>query len=174
MVLRGLGQEYPCHAGNAAGEQATKVRKCSTTELRGHNSRGRTRTCDHPLTRRSNPGLRHRPNVYRNTSASAAAWLSPSRRSRATVCADRSVRATQMQIWPGNRRLRRACALRIRTSQPKLFAREVSVTNHHWPCEVRAGGICGSGIVEIQSKEPQPTPPSSFGLLGLLVGEVSN
>src|SRR4029077_16317150 len=25
-------------------------------------SRGRTRTCDHPLTRRSNPGLHHQPN----------------------------------------------------------------------------------------------------------------
>src|SRR5215471_853539 len=47
-------------------------------------------------------------------------------------------------------------------SQNKLSTREVSVTNHHWPCEVRAGGICGSGIGRVQSKEPRPTPPSKL------------
>ena len=30
----------------------------------GISSRGRTRTCDHPLKRRSNPGLHHRPNCF--------------------------------------------------------------------------------------------------------------
>jgi len=161
MVLRGLGQEYPCHAGHAAGEQATKVRRCSTAELHGHNSRGRTRTCDHPLTRRSNPGLRHRPNVFRHTSASASAWLSPGRRGTATFTRTR-VPAPHCKSWSGNSG--HGVGLRPGESNPEpqrtLLPREVTVVLHHRPCEVRAGGICGSGIVEVESKEPRPTPPS--------------
>src|SRR5690242_2180361 len=48
----------------SAGESATRECRCSTTELRGPTcTRGRIRTCDHPLLRRSNPRLHHRPNL---------------------------------------------------------------------------------------------------------------
>jgi len=39
--------------------------RCSTPELHGHKSRGRSRTCDHPLMRRSNRSLHHRPDFVR-------------------------------------------------------------------------------------------------------------
>jgi hypothetical protein len=79
--------------------------------------------------------------------------------------------------WSGNSG--HGVGLRPGESNPEsrgtLLPREVTVGLHHRPCEVRAGGICGSGIVEVQSKEPRPTPPSGvLVLLGLLAREVSN
>jgi hypothetical protein len=42
-----------------------------------------------------------------------------------------------------------ACALRIRTSTTRrLFCQEVSVTNHHWPCEAKLGEYAVAVLVD--------------------------
>src|SRR6476469_10544223 len=80
------------------------------TELHGHNSRGRIRTCDHPIFSRSNRRLHHRPSflltlLCRVCSAGQAGRLSH------TVPAN---------LWSGNKRSRLGLApMGIRTPQPE-------------------------------------------------------
>ena len=52
------------------------------------------------------------------------------------IFAGEGARATSVFYGQGTGGHGRACALRLRTSQPaeaELSAREVSVANHHWP-----------------------------------------
>src|SRR5205807_6494788 len=52
-------------------------------------------------------------------------------------------------LWPGNSRSRQGLRpedSNLTTHLCELLAKEVSVTNHHWPCVVRAGGIYGGGV----------------------------
>ena len=57
-----LGQDCPSHT--VLGRGTSDPVRCSTPELHGHKFRGRIRTCDHPLTRRSNRSLHHRPEIF--------------------------------------------------------------------------------------------------------------
>ena len=57
-----LAPALPEVVDNSAGESAMKERfGALPLSYAGANSRGRIRTCDHPLHRRSNPHLHHRP-----------------------------------------------------------------------------------------------------------------
>ena len=80
-------------------------------------------------------------------------------------------------LWPGNSRTRQG--LRPEDSNltahlRELFAKEVSVTNHHWPCVVRAGGIYGGGVSRTSRRNRSLRHPACFALLGLRESEVSN
>jgi hypothetical protein len=80
-------------------------------------------------------------------------------------------------FWPGNSRTRQGLRpedSNLTTHLRELFAKEVSVTNHHWPCVVRAGGIYGGGVSSASRRNRSLRHPACFVLLGLREREVSN
>ena len=91
-----------------------------------------------PLTRRAQ--CRPNPRPLRNHEQFGKSECFPNAFARARVPALHTCPHNR-QFWPGNKGSRQGLRpLRIRTSQPEgCLIREVSVTNHHWPCEVRAG-----------------------------------
>lgn len=62
----------------------------------------------------------------------------------------------------------------LTTHLRELFTEEVSVTNHHWPCVVKAGGIYGGGVSSTSRRNRSLRHPACFVLLGLREREVSN
>jgi hypothetical protein len=80
-------------------------------------------------------------------------------------------------LWPGNSRTRQGLRpedSNLTTHLRELLAKEVSVTNHHWPCVVRAGGIYGGGVSSASRRNRSLRHPACFVLLGLREREVSN
>ena len=80
-------------------------------------------------------------------------------------------------FWPGNSWTRQGLRpedSNLTTHLRELLAKEVSVTNHHWPCVVRAGGIYGGGVSSTSRRNRSLRHPACFVLLGLRESEVSN